>query len=122
MPAPEVRNLTGYAVLWARSAIGGYGQFKVSSPIEIRVRWEDVRQESNDPQNTVESSPVTAFVAQVIEVGSLMWYGRLADLPDSPTDLYKVTAYNGTPDIKGRVSSHVVTLTRYGDSLPEVVE
>jgi hypothetical protein len=120
MPLMERLSLTDRAVLFAADALDGYGRFTVTTGVEINVRWEDVRQESSDPQNTVESVPATAFVDRVITVGSVLWHGRLVDLPASPTNLYKVVGYNGTPDIKGRITSHTVTLIRYNNTLPEV--
>lgn len=121
MPAPEVRGLNDYAVLWAVASTDGYGRFTVSAAAEIKVRWEDSKQESTDPQNTVEASPAKVFTDQAIVIGSILWHGRLRDLPTVPTGLYKVTSYNGTPDIKNRITQHSVTLTRYGDALPTVV-
>jgi hypothetical protein len=120
MPLMERLSLTDRAVLFAADTLDGYGRFTVTTGVEISVRWEDARQESGDPQNMVESIPATVFVDQVVTVGSLLWHGRLVDLPASPTNLYKVVGYNGTPDIKGRITSHVVTLTRYNNTLPEV--
>jgi hypothetical protein len=120
VPAPEVRSLNDDAVLWAISSTDGYGRFKVSSPIEIRVRWEDSRQESADPQNMVEARPAQAFVDRVIDIGSVLWHGRLKDLPAVPTELYKVSGYNETPDIKNRFVQRAVTLVRRGDAPPEI--
>lgn len=121
MPAPEVRDLNDYAVLWSVASLDGYGRYKVSAPVEIRVRWEDSKQESTDPQNTVESRPAEVFVDRVISIGSILWHGRLRDLPAAPTGLGKVSSYDSTPDIKNRFMHRTVTLTRYGDALPEVV-
>jgi len=119
MPAPEVRDLIDYAVLWAATSTDGYGRSKISAPVEIRVRWEDSREESTDPQNTVQASPATVFVGQAISIGSVMWHGRLKDLPTTSADLFEVTGYKTTPDIKNRFMQRTVTLTRHGDVLPE---
>lgn len=121
MPAPEVQDLNDYAVLWAASSKDNYGRFKVSPPVEIRVRWEDSLHESTDPQNTVEARPAEVFVDRAISIGSVLWHGRQKDLPSTPTSLYKVAGYDGTPDIKNRFTQRTVSLVRYGDTLPEVV-
>ncbi len=121
MPAPEVLNLTDYAVLWAASTIGDYGMDKVSSPVEIRVRWEDSAEISGNAQDTVQATPAVIYVDREVTVGSVMWHGEMRNLPDSPTGLWLVTGYNATPDLKGRNTQRTVTLARYNDTLPDVV-
>ena len=121
MPRIEIRNLAQYAVLWIIYTKGNYGEYTVSSPIEISVRWEEMRSITGDPQNTVESNVPEVFIDREILIGSILWKGRLTDLPDTPTKLYKVTEYDCTPDIKGRVYQRSVTLTRYREALPTVV-
>ena len=121
MPAPEVLNLTDHAVLWAASDVDYYGMDKVSSPVEIRVRWEGSASVSGDPQDTVQATPTTVYVDRAVTVGSLMWHGELRDLPDPPTGLFLVVGYDVTPDLKGRNMQRTVTLARYSDLLPEVV-
>jgi hypothetical protein len=121
MPAPEVRNLNDYAVLWEASSTDGYGRFKLSPPIEIGVRWEGSTNESVDPQNTVQLSLTEVFVDREVPIGSVLWHGRLRDLPTTPTNLMKVAGSDTTPDIKNRFTQYTVTLIRYGNALPEVV-
>jgi hypothetical protein len=121
MPGPEVRSLNDYAVLWAASAVGEYGRNSVSAPVEIKVRWEDSRQQSTDPQNVVESRPATVYVDRDITINSVLWHGRLQDVPTVFTELYKVTGSDFTPDIKNRVTQRTVTLTRHGGTLPTIV-
>jgi hypothetical protein len=121
MPAPEVRCLNDYAVLWAASTVGGYGRSGVSAPVEMRVRWEDSRQQSTDPQNVVEARPATVYVDRDVDVNSILWHGRLQDLPATLTELYKVTGSDFTPDIKNRVTQRTITLTRHSDTLPMIV-
>ena len=120
MPAIEIRGLNDYAVLWAASTVDQYGRFKVSSPVEIQVRWEDATQESGGAEDTVEAWPVTVYLNQAVTVGSIMWHGRMRDLPDVPTDLHKVSGINTVSDIKGRKYQRTATLTRYTDTLPTV--
>jgi hypothetical protein len=120
MPAPEVRALNDYAVLWAAGVTDGYGRSKVLAPIEIKVRWEGSIAESTSSQDTVQSQPAEVFVDREVTIGSILWHGRLANLPESPTGLKEVTGYEVTPDIKNRFMQRTVTLTRYSDSLPTV--
>jgi len=120
VPAPEVRNLNDYAVLWETSSTDGYGRFKLSAPVEIRVRWEGTTSESTDPQNTVQAVPTEVFVDREIPIDSILWHGRLRDIPTAPTNLMKVTGSDATPDIKNRFTQRTVELTRYGNLLPEL--
>ena len=120
MPAPEIRDLTDYAVLWEASATDRYGRNKIAAAVEIRVRWEGAWSESGDSQNTTQGNPVTVFVDREIAIGSVMWHGKLVGLPTSPTGLCEVTGVSYTPDIKGRNVQRAVTLTRHGDALPEI--
>ena len=120
MPTLETRSLTDYAVLWEVSSPDGYGRSNLVAPIEIKVRWEGSRQESGNPQNTIEAAPVSVFVDRGISIGSILWKGRLRNLPTFPLDLFEVAGYIAMPDIKGRIIQRTLSLTRYSDSLPEV--
>ena len=121
MPSLEVTGLNDYAVLWAASATDQYGRFKVASSVEIRVRWDGSQVESTDPQNTVQAHSSEVLVDRVIAIDSIMWHGRLRDLPDSPTGLFKVVGYEAVPDIRNKFTQRTVTLMRYNDALPTVV-
>lgn len=119
MPAPEISNLKQYAVLWTASTIDRYGKQTVEEPVEIRVRWEKAVLESSDPRTTVQSSPTEVFVDREVAIGSLLWLGRLRDLPTTPTELMRVTGYDVVYDVKGRFAQRTLTLIRHGDTLPE---
>lgn len=121
MPPPERHSLTDYAVLWTAATLDNHGEYKVHTPVEIRVRWEDSSQESPSPESSVQSISATVHLAITVAVGSIMWRGRLREVSDMMTDLYEVVGHSATPDIKGRIVQHVVTLSRHSDSLPEVV-
>jgi len=123
MPSPEISNLTDYAVLWEAAALDDYGEPTVYYPIEIRVRWEESYTESADSQNTTQSISTTIFVDRELAIGSILWHGRLLELPSPVTGLIlsSVTSYNTVPDIKGRVLQRTATLTRLSESLPLVV-
>jgi hypothetical protein len=121
MPALEITGLNDYAVLWAASSTDQYGRFKVSEPVEIRVRWDGSQVESTDPNNTVQAQPAEVLVDRVITVDSILWHGKLRDLPAVPTNLAKVIGYEAVPDIRNKFIQRTVTLMRYNDSLPTVV-
>lgn len=114
------KNLKQKAVLWAASTADQHGRPRVIDPVEVKVRWEDTRRESNDPQNLVVSTDITIDVDREVTVESVLWLGELVDLPAAPSPLYKVIGYDGTQDMKGRKVQHSAVLARYGGSLPTI--
>lgn len=120
MPDVSVVNLKQKAVLWAYLGTDRYGQPKVQATAqatEIDCRWEQKVQERVNAEGTTIGYPITAFVDREIEVGSVMWKGEKANLPDPLVDLYEVVAYDEVPDIKGRNPVRTVVLDRYAGSL-----
>jgi len=117
MPSIETIGLNDFAVLWAASTLDSYGKPKISAAIEISVRWEGRSQDSTDPNNSIEAAPVEVFVDRAIASGSIMWHGRLQDLPASPTNLFEVIASDYIPDVKCRNTQRTVTLAKYNISL-----
>jgi len=120
MPSLEQSCRFQDAVLWAAGSIDNYGQYQVQSPVEIKVRWEDVQEEIGDPAGGTVITSSRVFVDRVIAVGSLMWEGKLEDLPTPVTNLKRVASYSKIPDIKGRNDRRFVQLVTYSDSLPSV--
>lgn len=121
MPSIETSNLEDYAVLWTAAALDNYGRPSVYSPIEIQVRWEDLTTLSSSPQDTIQTLNAEIFVDCDIPIESILWHGRLEDLPSSPTGLVKVIETDSIPDIKGRVSQKSVRAIRHKDVLPTVI-
>jgi hypothetical protein len=122
MPAPELNGRHQKAVLWEKVGLDNYGNPTLdASPVEIVVRWEEGRSESIDDNGNPIGVDAQVIVAQEIPVGSIMWRGALANLPNPPTGLKQVISYNETPDIKGRVTFRKVSLVRYSETLPTTV-
>lgn len=118
MPSLEVSSRHQKAVLWAASSHDDYGNPLVDAAAEITVRWVEKRTEGVGPNGEAIAIDATVVVDQEIAVGSIMWLGAKDDLPDTPTNLKQVVAYNQTPDIKGREFYRTVSLIRYSDTLP----
>jgi len=109
----ETSALLQYAVLWELSShYDSNGLPVVSSPTEIRVRWEKGLVESIDNQAAPIAIPVTVFVDRVIAVDSTLRLGRLEDVPLVPDKLFRVVEFKEIPDIKGRHFQRTVTLMR----------
>lgn len=119
MPDPTVVNLKQKAVYWPYSSNDRYGQPTIGTATEVDCRWEQTEGEYLDDQNVKRSFQITAHVAVVIEAQSLMWLGKLADLPSPVTSgLYKVVNASNIPDIKGHHPKYTLSLAKYGGSLP----
>lgn len=119
MPAIELSNRRQTAVVWL-TPIGGsfnaYGESQIGEASEILVRWEDEKSEVG--------KKATVYVSQEIPEGSVMWKGRLNQLPASPEkpkNLMQVVQYNEIPDVKGRSIQRVVRLVLLGSQLPSSV-
>jgi hypothetical protein len=110
------------AVLWMASATetNTSGERKVnSSKVEISVRWENSQQETTDGRGNTVSTIAKIWVDRDIEEGSILWLGKLRELPSTLSNLKKVVNFTKTPDIKGREFERTCTLAHHGDTLPD---
>lgn len=124
MPFPEQDYRFQKAQIWQRKGDDPYGNPIIGDRQELTVRWEDKQLEMIDPQG--QPIRIDALVIHVcsIEVGSIMWRGCQADLPDDevPTvGLMEVVALDDIPDVKGRAFRKTAGLKRYNDKLPRIV-
>lgn len=121
MPPVETQSLNQWAVLWEAGPYDAYGKYKVQPAIEVRCRWETKRDMGEGAQDTVASITDTVFVDRFIKLGSILWKGKLVDLPITPTNLKEVSEYKEVPDLKGRRFQRTLTVVRYNEQLPTVV-
>lgn len=123
MPVLERAMRHQIAVLWAVAGTDNYGNATVYSPVEVQVRWNENQQLQAESQSESEKDSGEVVVDRDIEVGSLMRLGTLADISgdSSPDGLCRVTSFRGTPDVKGRRSERIVSLSRYKGTLPTIV-
>ena len=73
------------AVYWELSAFefDNYGQPIPTSPIEIKVRWEDVGEEFINEIGTTQLSRARVYVDRDVEVGGILMLGTEDDITDS---------------------------------------
>ena len=120
MPAIEVADLKQTAVLWMAdlsSNAGDDGNQRILSPIEIKVRWEATKGEGDRRKARV-------VVDREITKGSVLWLGKVANLPTSPEkpkDLMQVTTYDVVPDVNNHKQRKFVDLVLLGSQLPESI-
>lgn len=120
MPDITVTNLKQKAVLWERDGSDRYGQVQVSStPSEISCRWEQTDSGRLSQDSEGVSYQISVHTAQYVAPGSVMWEGKLVDLPGSYTDdLYVVDSCATVPDLKGRHKKYTLALSKFKGTLP----
>jgi hypothetical protein len=123
MPPLETMDRHQKACLWVRAGTNSLGQDYVANPpVEIMVMWDDRQTRALDSQGNTITVDVMADVAQDIEIGSIMWLGRMADLPypshTPASGLMQVKTFSKTLDIKGRNARREVGLMRFTNTLP----
>lgn len=124
MPPLEHMGMVNRAVVWTIARHDGDGFPLVLAPVDLRVRWEEKNTQMVDPDGERIQVDVIVTSPQQILVGSIMWEGTIATLPDSgaPTsDIYEVVARDRGDELKGRVTRYEFGLKRYKDKLPRVV-
>ena len=129
MPALGLQTLKQRAVLWPVNGFDEFGQFTVSdTPFEIKCAWNDVFQQTLDSDKNTITIEAVVMVDRDVAIGSVMWFGSLADWPGdakpasgigaAPYQLLEVKFFNSVPDIKRRGSVKVAKLVRFRNTLP----
>lgn len=124
MPAFETMDRVHTAVLWPATGKNELGQYVVGSPVQdIKVQWDDRRNEMLDNQGNVVSVDATVFSNRDIPMGSIMRKGSYSDWMGTGsgadlTDLMQVKMVQITDDLKGRNRVYFYGLMRYTDTLP----
>ena len=123
MPAIEESDLSSYAVLWPCVGFDGYKNSILSfPPVEIPCRWKTGSRTTN-PQ--VGTEDVLMIVSQDVAKGSVIWIGKLEDLPDpsldpafNQTEIYTVVDKKNTPDLRDVEMRRVLILQRSQAKIP----
>lgn len=123
MPAIEECDLSSFAVLWPC-----IGLDKRSSPvfnfppIEINCRWK-TGSRTTSPQ--IGTEDLLMVVDQDIAKNSVLWVGKLEDLPDpsldpafNQTEIYTVVDIRKTPDLRDVEMRRVLILQRSQAKIP----
>lgn len=127
MPAMEKWGKFQDAVLWACTGYDGNGQPAVSAtPTQIRVRWDDTYRQSAGRDGSPLVIEAVVSTNRDIPIGSLVWKGREADLPESGTtilNVMEVHSIESVPDLKNRAAYREYNLKRFknqvGNTVPE---
>ena len=118
MPHPEISGLHQKAVLWpATGKYDDYGQPKIGTAEEIKVRWLKRNTEVLDRDGNMINVDATAVVDKEVAIGSQMWLGALADWlatgsGSTTNQVMQVKSYRETPDIGKKAYMRRVGLLR----------
>lgn len=108
MPPLESMDRYQDAVLWPAAGEDRYGETLVGDPVAVKVRWHWTRRTMRGPDGKPITVDAVAVVDRAVEIGSLMWLGRLGDLPpgtdwrEETAEALEVVAFEETTDLKGR--------------------
>lgn len=96
-----------YAVYWGVSGVDDAGQNLYEEPIELRVRWEDDDFAFIDAAGVTIASTTSVYVDRKLEVGGILWQGRLVDVPSQTNPLSnpgadEIIKFSEIPDIKAK--------------------
>jgi hypothetical protein len=129
VPPFESMGRTQWLVYWPFVRYAGDGEPVVAEPCCVKGRWVERRRVSNLADGSVVVYDAQAAVGVEVPTGSIVWPGRMGDLPagtgtfDELTgQLFKVEGYSEAGDLKGR-SRHVrreLMLSRFRGALPAV--
>jgi len=104
------KMLKQYVVYWPLSStkVDTFGQPDYGTAVEIRCRWQDRKEQILDSTNVLKFSKAKVFVDRDVDVGGVLWQGRLADVPTSLTDpklnanAWEIIRFDKIPDLKCR--------------------
>ena len=100
------KMLKGTAVYWAPIGRDKYGQPTwTSSPVQIKVRWQDVHEEFMDAEGDRQISIAKVFVGQDVVVKGVLLRGDLTssvdqDDPKANDDAWEIRKFNRLPNFK----------------------
>src|SRR5438046_3060213 len=121
MPDPETASLFDWAVLWAITGRDEYNNATLAAPVEIAANWQKTRRQVVTVDGSTVAVEAVVEVDQEIEPGSVVWEGRLEDIPGTAlvpeSGLYEVVTCPVTNDVRGRATYTKVTLMRRTDTL-----
>lgn len=106
-------------VLWrAASRLRADGLPSLGSAEALKGRWDVARGRRGGGNKDTPKVVARLFVDEAVAKESLIWKGKLEDLPDSPTELFQVAEY---VEIEGLLSgeyTRYLELIFFGNSLP----
>ena len=110
-------NLNQKAVLWLKTGVNQFNQDTYGEPEEIPCRWEDRDDQVKLDSGELINATARIMVAQVIPLESILWLGKLVDLPDYPSDLHEVVLTRNTPSLDGMNYQRTIVTQRFAGTI-----
>jgi hypothetical protein len=123
VPSVEEFDLTEKVVHWVATGKDRYARLTfTSTPTEVDARWVDRESQATTADGNTVSLMATVAVKEEIEVGSLLWHGRLSQWPSyAGTEgayVMQVSTVTVAHDVKGRATRRELGLSRFMDAVP----
>lgn len=122
MPPMEQQSRTTKVVYWASAGFDNYGEYKITEDaIQLVVRWNAVKSEAKDAKGKTISIVVEIIADRQLEIGSIIWVGRLLSLPDPLSgiaNLYQLMTVDITTSVCGKFTYYGYGLAKFSNSLP----
>lgn len=96
------RKLPQKAVYWAISSRDDNNVITYEDGVEIACRWEDNNEKFSNPVGEVIVSRATVYVGTDLEIGGLLWKGKLEDVPNIDDSGFAPADLSDEYEIRGR--------------------
>jgi len=106
-----------FLVYWHKTGLGRNGLGIFRGPVEYPCRWQDGAVNALKAQEEHIVAATTAFVGVDLVLGSLVWHGRLADLPTLPRPLYEITSLGKIPTLRYKGYLRPLGLSFYRENI-----
>jgi hypothetical protein len=105
--------LRQWAVYWPPIGVDSLGNRRYGEPSEIRALWNRSLSSSIGTMEVTRSSDARVTLGKRVEIGGMLWEGRLLDLEDDqpPSDAMEIEAVGITHRIKGPGAVYDVAVT-----------
>lgn len=92
-------------VYWAPTTVNKYREQSYATPVELACKWTAQKSQATDSQgNKITLSATVYFftegesITPPVEVGGVLWFGILDNVPSSPPEKQKIRTIDSTPD------------------------
>lgn len=107
---------SGYAVYWEKTGQDRYGDPEFGVAEEIRVQVEKQNTQTLKDQSEAVSFEYLINVPKQLVMGSVLWLGKIADLPSEPDNLIEIVDIEEYADDTGLLFDRWIKGARYGDT------
>jgi len=108
-----------FLVYWEATGKNDLGEYTFASPRELKVRIEEGLRETIDPEGNTVASAKQINVPESIVIGSLIWVGKLKDLPTSPApEIHQVINHSTVPNVRARKYDRWIDTMRHSSKVP----